>query len=87
MQAPDPTFASTTDTDEEKAINCAEQFTREEPLKAVSIAFGAGLFLTFLPIGAIVAGFIRLGFILLRPALLILGIVKLCEEVDRRQRK
>ncbi len=69
----------------ESFTSCVENFAREEPLKAVGAAFGAGLFMTILPIGAIVVGLVRIAITLLRPALLILGAVKLYEEIDRRQ--
>jgi hypothetical protein len=64
----------------------AEQFARDEPMQAVGAAFVAGLLLTLLPIGTVVAGVIRLAFALLRPALVVLGAVKLYEEISRRQR-
>jgi hypothetical protein len=62
----------------------AQEFARNEPAQAVGLAFLAGLFLTLLPIGRIVSVLIRLAFALIRPALLILGAVKLCEEFDKR---
>ena len=42
-------------------------------MRAVGIAFVAGLVLTLLPVGAMVAGLVRLAISLLRPALFILG--------------
>lgn len=65
----------------------AERSVREEPLKTAGLAFVAGLFLTVLPVGRILGGLVRVAFTLLRPALLILGIVKLVEECDRRNKK
>lgn len=62
----------------------AQEFARKEPAQAVGIAFLAGLVLTLLPVGRIVSVLIRLAFALVRPALLILGAVKLCEEFDKR---
>lgn len=59
--------------------------TREEPIRAVSIAFFVGLVLTLLPIGGIIAGLLRLAFGLVRPALLILGATKVYEEIQKRQ--
>lgn len=85
MQAPDSSPEATSTEDENDFLHCAEQYTREEPLKAVGIAFAAGLFMTMLPIGAILAGLLRLALALVRPALLILGAVKLYEEIERRQ--
>jgi hypothetical protein len=58
-----------------------ESYTREQPTKAVSAAFGAGLILALVPVG----GVLRLLFSALRPVLLILGIVKIWEEVDSRR--
>lgn len=62
----------------------AQDFVRQEPAQAVGVAFLAGLVLTVLPVGRLVAVLIRLAFALLRPALLILGAVKLCEEFEKR---
>jgi hypothetical protein len=62
----------------------AQDFVRTEPAKAVGIAFVAGLILTILPIGRVVATFVRLAFMLVRPILLVLGAVKLCEELGKR---
>ena len=85
MQAPDPSFEGTSTEDENDFVHRTEQYAREEPLKAVGVAFVAGLILTLLPIGGIIAGLVRLALTLVRPALLILGAVKLYEEIDRRQ--
>ena len=62
----------------------AQDFVRQEPAQAIGVAFLAGLVLTVLPVGRLVAVLIRLVFALLRPALLILGAVKLCEEFEKR---
>lgn len=61
------------------------QYTRQEPMRALGVAFVAGLILTMLPIGAIVAGLMRLAIALLRPALLILGATKVYDEIQKRQ--
>ena len=58
-----------------------ESYTKEQPTKAVSAAFGAGLILALLPIG----GILRLLFSALRPILVILGMVKVWEEVENRR--
>ena len=65
---------------------CAERSVREEPVKTAGLAFVAGLFLTILPVGRILAGLVRVAFALVRPALLILGVVKLVEEFDKRSK-
>ena len=62
----------------------AQEYVRTEPVKAVGIAFFAGILLTILPVGRLVAALVRLSFVLIRPLLLILGVVKLCEEVQKR---
>ena len=64
-------------------IASVEDYTRKEPTKAVSAAFGAGLILTLLPVG----GIVRLLFIALRPLLLVLGFIKLYEEIESRRRQ
>ena len=85
MQAPDPTFEVSGAPDVDTLVHRTEEYTREEPLKAVGVAFVAGLFMTMLPVGAIIAGLLRLALALIRPALLILGAVKLYEEIERHQ--
>jgi len=63
----------------------AEKSVREEPVKTAGLAFVAGIFLTVLPVGAILAAIVRIALALLRPALLILGIIKIVDEYDRRK--
>ncbi len=63
----------------------AEKSVREEPVKTAGLAFIAGIFLTVLPVGAIFAAVVRIALALVRPALLILGIVKIAEAYDRRK--
>ena len=62
----------------------AQEFARKEPAQAVGVAFLAGLVLTVLPVGRLLAMLVRLAFVLARPLLLILGAVKLCEEFEKR---
>ena len=62
----------------------AQEFARKEPAQAVGVAFLAGLVLTVLPVGRLLAVLVRLAFVLARPLLLILGAVKLCEEFEKR---
>ena len=64
---------------------CAEKTVREEPLKAAGYAFFAGVVFAVFPVGRFCGALLRLGFALLRPALLILGFVKLFDEIDRRR--
>jgi hypothetical protein len=61
-----------------------EEYVREEPVKSVGIALAAGVFLTIFPVFSIVFGVLRLALSLLRPALLVLGGIKLFEEYQRR---
>jgi hypothetical protein len=60
---------------------------REEPAKALGIAFLTGLICTVLPVGRLVAGLVRLAFALLPPALLVLGGIKAWEEIEKRADK
>jgi len=62
-----------------------QKCAREEPLKCAGVAFVAGILLTILPVGQIVGGLLRLVFGLIRPALLILGVMKVLEEIEKRK--
>jgi hypothetical protein len=64
-----------------------QKFVREDPSKAVGLALLAGALLTVLPVGRVLAGLVRLAFSLLRPALLLLGAVKLYEEYQKTQKR
>ena len=64
---------------------CAEKAVREQPVKAAGYAFAAGLIVAVFPVGRIVAALVRLALALVRPALLVLGFVKLFEEIDRKR--
>lgn len=57
----------------------ADDFARREPTKAVVSAFGAGVLLNLLPIGAVVGVITAVAFSLIRPALLFLGLMKAFE--------
>jgi hypothetical protein len=59
--------------------NGLEEQIRQEPMKAVLLAFGAGFFLCLLPLGRLLSVLVRMALLLLKPALLILGVVKLIE--------
>ena len=56
-----------------------EKFITEQPTKAVAAAFGVGIFLNLLPIGKIVGMLIEVAFVLMRPLLLCVGLLKLSE--------
>jgi hypothetical protein len=59
--------------------NDLEGQVRREPMKAVILAFAGGFFLCLLPVGKLLGVLIRISLLLLKPALLILGLVKLLE--------
>lgn len=63
----------------------AEKCTREEPVKCAAIAFLAGFLFTILPVGQIVGGVVRLLLNLIRPALVLLGAMKVFEEIEKRR--
>jgi hypothetical protein len=52
---------------------------RREPMKAVFLAFGGGFLLCLLPLGKLLGVLVKMTFLLLKPALVILGVVKLLE--------
>ena len=59
---------------------------RKQPVRSVVWAFFIGILLTVFPIGRIVGGVVSLAFALLRPVLMLLGAVKLCEEFEERRK-
>lgn len=65
-------------------IERTNEFARHEPAKAVASAFTAGLLLNVLPIGAIAGSLTTLALRLARPALFLLGVIKVCE-LSRKQ--
>ena len=58
---------------------CADRCVRDQPLRCVGLIFGVGLIASILPFGRILLGVIR-------PVLLVAGVIKVLEEVERRQR-
>jgi len=56
-----------------------ENQIREEPAKAVGVAFASGFFLCLLPVGKLLGLAVRLIFVLVKPALLIFGVIKILE--------
>src|SRR5439155_26168227 len=82
MQPPDENSATASAPNFEAFTARAEQYAREEPARAVGVAFVVGLILTLMPIGAIIAGLFRLAFALVRPALIVLGATKVYEEIQ-----
>ena len=63
----------------------AEKCAREEPTKCTAIAFLAGFVFTILPVGQVLGALVRLVFSLIRPALVILGAMKVFEEIEKRR--
>ncbi len=61
------------------SISYVEESTRRSPLKALSFAIAGGYLLRQLPVFGIFGVFFRLGLLLIRPAALIFGGVKLCQ--------
>ncbi|HEY1477463.1 MAG TPA: hypothetical protein VGF37_07220 [Chthoniobacterales bacterium] len=59
--------------------NDLEAQIRREPMRAVVVAFAGGFLLCLLPLGRLLGVLIRVSLLLLKPALLILGLVKLLE--------
>jgi hypothetical protein len=56
-----------------------ENTIRQEPAKSVLLALLAGFVLCILPVGRLIGLFARLLFVLIKPALVVLGVVKLLE--------
>ncbi len=59
---------------------------RKSPVKSIVWAFFVGLLLTIFPVGRVLSAFTSLFLVLLRPVLLLLGVVKLFEEVEQRRK-
>ena len=59
--------------------NDLEAQIRREPIRAVILAFAGGFFLCLLPLGKLLGVLIRISLLLLKPALLIIGLVKVLE--------
>ena len=64
--------------------NELEDLVRLEPMKAVALAVGAGFVLCLLPLGRLLGFLVKLVFLLFKPALVILGAVKLVEYARQR---
>lgn len=56
-----------------------EQKIRENPVEAVVLALLIGFLVCLLPVGRLIGAFLRVAFLLLKPALLVLGIIKAVE--------
>ncbi len=62
----------------------ADEYARNEPTTAVAGAFGAGLLLTLLPLGAMTGSLVRISLSFTRPVLLGLGLMKALELIRSR---
>ena len=72
--------AETVDSIDQKTrecLACCQERIREQPVCAVLSAAGIGYLLRFFPLTLIVGSFLRLVVALLKPALLVLGIIKI----------
>jgi len=70
----------------EDLSSSTEKFVREDPAKAIGLAMFGGVLLTVLPVGRLISALVRLAFALARPLLLVLGAVKLYEEIQKNQK-
>ena len=59
---------------------------RRQPVKALVWAFFAGIFLTVFPIGRVLGVLAGIILALLRPALFLLGLVKISESLTARRK-
>ena len=59
---------------------------RKQPVKSLVWAFFVGIFMTIFPVGQILSLVISLVFGLLRPVLLVLGLVKISEILGERRK-
>jgi len=75
MHAQDPPTAKTSEFRER---------LRREPVKHLTIALAAGFVLSLLPIRRILVLTVRTAFLLIKPALMVLGAIKLCEYFSDR---
>jgi hypothetical protein len=66
-------------------LACAEKCATREPLKTSLIAFLAGLIVTVLPVGALLGALARLTLAMIRPLLILLGAMKVFEEIEKRR--
>jgi hypothetical protein len=63
----------------------AEAFARREPAKAVACAVGAGFLINLLPVRSIVGALGAVAFVVARPTLLYLGLLKAWELCPRKE--
>lgn len=59
---------------------------RKEPVRSMVWVFFVGIFLTIFPVGRILRLVVGMLFSLIRPVLLLLGVMKVCEEIEMRRK-
>jgi hypothetical protein len=59
-----------------------EDRVRQDPVKAVLLAFASGFLFSLLPLGKLLSVGAKLAFLLVKPALFILGIIKILEYAE-----
>ena len=69
----------------ETVVNETGDYVREKPTQSLFYAFAAGYVLNRLPLGRVLAGFLRLLFMALKPAILIYGAAKLYRSAQERE--
>ena len=69
----------------ETVVNETGEYVREKPTQSLLYAFAAGYALNRLPLGRVLAGFIRLLIVALRPAILIYGVARLYKAAQERE--
>ncbi len=68
-------------------VRKTEDEVRKQPVKSLVWAFFIGIFLTMFPLGRILSLFTTLLFGLLRPVLLLLGLVKVSEVLGEKRKR
>jgi hypothetical protein len=69
----------------ETVVNETGEYVREKPTQSLFYAFAAGYVLNRLPLGRVLAGFLRLLFMALKPAILIYGAARLYRSAQERE--
>jgi hypothetical protein len=69
----------------ETVVNETGEYVREKPTQSLFYAFAVGYVMNRLPLGRVLAGFLRLLFMALKPAILIYGAAKLYRSAQERE--
>jgi RsiW-degrading membrane proteinase PrsW (M82 family) len=67
-------------------VHKAAEEVRKQPVKSLVWAFFVGIFLTIFPVGRILSLITGIVFGLLRPVLLLLGLVKISEVISEKRK-